>query len=87
MAEEIKTKPEQEKKKGKVYLVCVDGQDYEFYHSPVTGREIMDAAGIPYEDGLLMILDDGTQQPFGIDESIDLKPGRSFVRKPHFKRG
>jgi hypothetical protein len=87
MTEKVETKPDKDKMKGKVYLVFVDGQDYEFDHSPVTGREIMDVAGIPYEVGLLLILEDGTQRPFGIDEEIDLKPGRSFIHKPNFKRG
>lgn len=87
MDEQLSTKKVQEKIIGKVYLVCVDGNDYEFDHSPVTGREIMDAAGIPYSDGLLLILEDGTQRQVGLDEEIELKPGRSMIRKPNFKRG
>lgn len=75
------------KKRGKVYLVVVDGEEYEFDHSPVTGQEIMDIAGIPYSDGLLLILEDGTQQPVGLEDEIELKPGRSVVRAPKFKRG
>jgi hypothetical protein len=47
----------------------------------------MDAAGIPYEIGLLLINEDGTQEPVAVDEEIDLKPGRRFKKAPRFKRG
>jgi hypothetical protein len=89
MNDNINTKAskEKDKDKGKVYLILVDGQEYTFDHSPVTGREIMDAANIPYGDGLLLINEDGTQEPIGLDDEVELKPGRSVVRAPKFKRG
>ncbi len=87
----IKTKKQggknSDKSQGKVYLILVEGEEYTFDHSPVAGREIMDAAGIPYSVGLLLLLEDGTQKQIGIDEMIELKPGRSIVRAPKFKRG
>lgn len=72
---------------GRIYTVFVDDVQYEFDHSPVTGGEIMDAAGIPYSVGLVQIRKDGTQKQIGVDEEIDLKPGHRFKRAPRFKRG
>lgn len=72
---------------GPFYIVFVDDVEYSFDHTPVTGAEIMDAAGIPYSVGLVLLLEDGTQQPVGTDEEIDLKPGNRFKKAPRFKRG
>jgi hypothetical protein len=72
---------------GKFYTVFVDDVEYRFDHTPVTGGEIMDAAGIPHDVGLLLINEDGSQTQIGVDEEIDLKPGRRFKKAPRFKRG
>jgi hypothetical protein len=73
--------------RGKFFTVFVDDVEYRFDHSPVTGGEIMDIAGIPYEVGIVLIHDDGIQERIGVDEEIDLKPGRRFKKAPRFKRG
>lgn len=73
--------------RGTFYTVFVDDVEYRFDHTPVTGAEIMDAAEIPYEVGLFQIFDDGTQAQVGVDDEIDLKPGRRFKKAPQFKRG
>jgi hypothetical protein len=72
---------------GPFYIVFVEDVEYTFDHTPVTGAEIMDAAGIPYSVGLIQILPDGTQKSIGVDEEIELKPGQSFKKAPRFKRG
>lgn len=72
---------------GRFHTVFVDEVEYRFDHSPVTGGEIMDRAGIPHSDGLLLINEDNTQQTVGINEEIELKPGRRFKKAPRFKRG
>lgn len=72
---------------GPFYTAFVDDVERRFDHTPVTGRVIMDTAGIAYTDGLVLILEDGTQQQVGLDEEIDLKPGRRFKKAPRFKRG
>lgn len=72
---------------GPFYTIFVDDIEYRFDHSPVTGKEIMDIAGIPYETGVLLINEDGTQVQVQIDEEIELKPGRRFKKAPRFKRG
>lgn len=72
---------------GPFYTVFVDDVEYHFDHTPVTGREIMDAACIPYEVGLLLIDEDGTQSKVEVDQELELRPGRRFKKAPHFKRG
>lgn len=69
------------------YFIEVDGEEYELHRDEITGGEIMDLAGIPRDQGLLEILDDGTQRPVGIDEEIELKPGKRYKKRPRFKRG
>ncbi len=85
--EGVAERKDSKRKGGKFYTVFVDDVEYRFDHTPVTGGEIMDAAGIPYEVGLILINEDGTQQPVEVDEEIDLKPGRRFKKAPRFKRG
>ncbi|HLA82855.1 MAG TPA: multiubiquitin domain-containing protein [Thermoleophilia bacterium] len=72
---------------GPFYTVFVDDVEFHFDHTPVTGGEIMDVAGIPHEVGLLLIHEDGTQEQIGADQEIDLRPGRRFKKAPRFKRG
>ena len=67
--------------------VTVDGKEYEFDRPAVTGREIEEKAGIPRKDGLIRVLDDGTQEQVGEDERIDLKPGDQFRTPSRFVRG
>jgi hypothetical protein len=72
---------------GKFYTLEVDGQEYRIETSTVTGGEVMDLAGIPHAQGLLLIEDDGTQRTVAADEVIELQPGRRFKKRPKFKRG
>lgn len=74
-------------RQGPFYTFFVDDQEFHIDHQTITGGQIMDLAGIPREIGLLMILDDGTQQAVAADEVIELEPGRRFKKAPRFKRG
>jgi hypothetical protein len=74
-------------KKGPHYFIEVDGQEYRLERETITGGEIMDLAGIPRDVGLLLLHDDGTQEPVGADEVIELKPGGRFKKRPRFQRG
>jgi hypothetical protein len=78
---------EPSERSGRSYFVDIDGAEYEFDHEPVTGGEIMDAAGIPHAVGLVQILEDGTQIAVGVEDAIELKPGRRLKKRPRFKRG
>lgn len=73
--------------KGKSFVFEVDGQEYRIEEETITGGEIMDLAGIPRDVGLVQILEDGTQRQVGVDEVIELKPGRQFKKRPRFQRG
>lgn len=72
---------------GKFFVIFVDDVEYKFDHTPVTGGEVMDAAGIPHEVGLVLIEEDGSQTSISIGDEIDLKPGQRFKKAPRFKRG
>ena len=73
--------------KGKFYTLFIDDVEHHVDKPELTGKEIMDLGGIPYDVGLLLILDDGSQVQVGEDEVIELKPGRRFKKAPRFKRG
>lgn len=77
----------QKKARAKFHTLFIDDVEYHVDKSELTGKEIMDLGGIPYEVGLLLILEDGTQVQVGEDEIIELKPGRRFKKAPRFKRG
>lgn len=73
---------------GKFYTFVVDGEEYQTEESSLTGGEIMDRADIPYDVGLILIHDDGTEERVGVDEEIEFEgPGRRFKQAPQFKRG
>jgi hypothetical protein len=78
---------QEKEKKEQFYTVFVDDVEHRFDHSPVTGGEIMDKAGIPRETGLVLLEEDGTQRQVAADEEMELKPGRRFKKAPRFKRG
>jgi hypothetical protein len=72
---------------GKFYTLFVDGKEYHVDKPELTGSEIMDLGGIPYDLGLILIEEDGTQVQIQPDEVIELKPGRRFKKAPRFIRG
>lgn len=65
----------------------MDGQEFRTEEETLTGLEIMALAGVPREQGLILVLDDGTERSLGETETVDLKPGRRFKIAPRFKRG
>lgn len=76
-----------EKAQGKFYTLFVDDLEYHVDKAEMTGSEIMDLASIPYNVGLILIEEDGTQTQIHVDDIVELKPGRRFKKAPRFKRG
>jgi uncharacterized protein YabE (DUF348 family) len=71
----------------KMFTVEVDGRVLEFGTDSVTGLDIMQAAGIPVETGLLLLLEDGTQTQVRPEDTFDLEKDHRFKKRPRFKRG
>jgi hypothetical protein len=69
------------------FTFFVDGREFHVEQPTITGRQIMDLAGIPRDAGLIEVLEDGNQVQVKPDETIDLKPGRRFKKAPRFIRG
>ena len=69
------------------YTVEVDGKEYAFEHSPVTALQLLAAAGIGANEGLLEVLEDGTQRKLESDEQVDLEDARRFKKRRRFRRG
>lgn len=74
-------------KPGPFYTFFVDDREFHIEKPTITGGEIMDLAGIPRNVGLVLILEDGTQQTVGVGDEIELRPGRRFKKAPRFNRG
>jgi Multiubiquitin len=72
---------------GPFYTFFVNDREFHVEKPTITGGEIMDLAGIPRNEGLVLILEDGTQSTVGVGEEIELKPGRRFKKAPRFNRG
>jgi hypothetical protein len=70
-----------------VWVFEVDGVTYRYEHPFITGGEIMDLAGIPRDQGLVLIHDDGSQEAVPADERVHLVPAPVFRKRPRFKRG
>ncbi len=69
------------------FVYFVDGTEFQHGRPKITGAEIMKAAGIPLEIGLLLCLPDGTQRQVTPEETFRLKHCHNFRRAPRFKRG
>lgn len=65
----------------------VDGVTYRHDDPFITGGEIMDIAGIPRDQGLVLVHEDGTQEAVPADKRIKLVPAPVFRKRPRFKRG
>ncbi len=78
---------ETESAHGPFYTVEVDGTEVRFDHTPVTALDIMRATNIPVEQGMVEVLDDGTQRKVDNAESFELDPGRRLKKRPRFRRG
>lgn len=87
MASGVAAPKQPEAEAGPFYAFEVEGVEYRHDEPEITGGQIMDLADIPRSDGLVQILDDGTQKTVAEDEVIELEPGRRFKKRPRFKRG
>ena len=72
---------------GKVFSLFIDGKEYHVDEPELTGGQIMDLGGIPREQGMFLVHDDGSQEQVGVDQVIELEPGRRFKKAPRFVRG
>lgn len=69
------------------YYFAVDGREFDVETPTITGAEIMRLAGIPADQGLILIAEDGTQRAVTPSELFELEPGKHFKKQPHFRRG
>lgn len=72
---------------GKFFTLFVDDKEYHVHEEYITGGAILDLAGIPRDQGLIIVHEDGTQESVDANDVIELKPGRRFKKAPRFKRG
>ncbi|HEY0167835.1 MAG TPA: multiubiquitin domain-containing protein [Jatrophihabitans sp.] len=70
-----------------VYVYDVDGTIYEYDQPVITGAQIMFAAGLDPQQGLIHILSDGSRVTITAAETVNLSAGAHFKRRPRFKRG
>jgi hypothetical protein len=69
------------------FVFDVDGISLTTDHPTITGAQILVAASLPPNEGLVLLHPDGTTSAVGPDDEIHLVPGAQFKRRPRFKRG
>ena len=69
------------------FVFDVDGVTFEWNRPKITGAEIMEAAGIPISQGLVLVHDDGSQEAIAADQDVHLVPRPRLKQRPRFKRG
>lgn len=67
-------------------VVLIDDQEHRVI-VPVTGRALLQAAGVTPEVGLNRIMPDGTQVRVEPDSMVDLTQELRFKHRPRFRRG
>lgn len=70
-----------------VFVYDVDGTIYEYDQPTITGAQIMFAAGLDPQQGLIQILSDGSRITVSGGDTVHLSAGAHFKRRPRFKRG
>jgi hypothetical protein len=70
-----------------VFVYDVDGTSYEYDQPTITGAQIMFAAGLDPQQGLIQILSDGSRVTVNGGDTVNLSAGAHFKRRPRFKRG
>ena len=70
-----------------VFVYDVDGTIYEYDQPIITGAQIMVAAGLDPQQGLIQILSDGSRITVSGADTVSLSAGAHFKRRPRFKRG
>lgn len=58
----------------------------QFDHTPVTGREIREKAGVPLDDDLVRLVHGKPSGgPIGLDDKVEIKNGDKFLAVPRGK--
>jgi hypothetical protein len=70
-----------------VFGYDVDGTVYEYDQPTITGAQIMVAAGLDPQQGLIQLLNDGSRVTVSAADTVNLSAGAHFKRRPRFKRG
>lgn len=73
--------------KKRCFTFFVDGKQFQVHRPKVTGARIMELAGVTPQEGLLLCLDDGSQEVVEPEDKIKLVPCPRLTRAPRFKRG
>lgn len=88
--DECKTQNHKDKfnrKSGKKFFVCIEGEQYPWPEETITVSQIRELAGLPKDLPVIEVMPDNTERTLAEDEVIELKPGRRFGKKICFKRG
>ena len=72
---------------GAKYSVCIEGKVYEWVKETITTEEIIQLGGWDASQGAVEVDSEQNERTLASDEVIKLKPGHSFCKKQHFKRG
>lgn len=69
------------------YFVNIEGQVFPWGQPTITTEEIADLGGWDVEQGVIEIDKDNNERTLAPGEVTELKPGRGFSKKYHWRRG
>lgn len=72
---------------GPKYHIDIEGTLHPWDTDAITTEQIIDLAGWPNGQAVLLIDADNNERQLSPGEKIDLKPGMGFAKKVRFRRG
>jgi hypothetical protein len=76
-----------EQPEGPKFFVEVDGTEFPWPSDKITTEQIATLGGFPVAQGVVMVDADGNERNLTPGETVEIKPGHRFGKRPRFRRG
>jgi len=72
---------------GPKFFVDIEGTEFPWNDDKITTLQIATLGGFPVSQGVILVDAEGNERNLAADETVELKPGHRFGKRPRFKRG
>ena len=72
---------------GPKYFVDIEGTEFPWSEGTITTTQIATLGGFSVSQGVILVDAEGNERTLAPDETVELKPGHRFGKRPRFKRG
>ena len=77
-----------QKAEGFYFEVDIEGEVKTWNEQTITPKQVAELGGWDVSEDVIVIeLDDNTERTLEVDETVELKSGLGFAKRPKFKRG